>query len=77
MTISNPLLVSVIAVCYNHERYLEETLDSIIAQHCPEMQLIIIDDCSRDNSVAKIKNWIYRTKIDCMFINRFNCINLY
>jgi glycosyltransferase involved in cell wall biosynthesis len=61
-------LVSTIAVCYNHARYLEETLDSILAQTYPNIQLIIMDDCSQDNSVEVIREWIARNGVDCTFI---------
>lgn len=61
-------LVSIVAVCYNHEKYLEETLDSIKAQTYPNIQLIIMDDCSQDGSVAKIEQWINRNDINCKFI---------
>ncbi len=61
-------LVSIVAVAYNHERFLEETLDSIKAQTYPNIQLIIMDDCSQDNSVAKIEGWIERNRVNCKFI---------
>ena len=61
-------LVSIVALCYNQERFLEETLDSIKAQTYPNIQLIIMDDCSQDGSVAKIEEWIKKNKVDCKFI---------
>lgn len=65
---SNLPLVSIIAVCYNHARFLEETLDSIKGQTYPNIQLIIMDDCSQDNSVEVIHNWIERNQVKCTFI---------
>lgn len=61
-------LVSVAAVCYNHARFLESTLDSIKAQTYPHVQLVIMDDCSRDNSVELIEKWIARNQVQCTFI---------
>jgi len=61
-------LVSIVAVSYNHERFLEETLDSIKVQTYPNIQLIVMDDCSQDKSVAKIEEWIKRNKVNCKFI---------
>ena len=52
MIISNPL-VSIIACCYNHEKFLVETLDSIKSQTYINIELIIIDDFSKDSSVKK------------------------
>jgi len=61
-------LVSVVALCYNHEKYAVETLDSIIRQSYANIQLIIIDDCSTDNSVQVINNWIEENRVDCIWI---------
>jgi glycosyltransferase involved in cell wall biosynthesis len=61
-------LVSVVAVCYNHEKYVVETLDSIINQTYPNIELIIMDDCSKDNSVNVINDWIQQKQLNCIFI---------
>lgn len=50
---SSPL-VSVAIPCYNHEAYIKECIDSIIAQDYQRIELIIVDDGSTDMSVAKI-----------------------
>lgn len=62
-------LVSIVAVCYNHSRFVEETLDSIKAQTYTNIQLIIMDDCSQDKSAEIIKQWIERNQVDCLFIS--------
>jgi len=61
-------LVTVIAVCYNHSHFIVECLDSIRNQTHPNMQIIIMDDCSNDGSVKIIRNWIERYSIECRFI---------
>ena len=43
--------VSVVAVCYNHSRFVREALDSIKRQAWPKLQLIFCDDASQDSSV--------------------------
>lgn len=48
-------LVTVVVPCYNHERYVQECLQSIIDQEHKNIELIIIDDGSQDNSVKKIQ----------------------
>jgi glycosyltransferase involved in cell wall biosynthesis len=51
-------LVSVICLSYNHEDYVVEALNSVINQTYPNIELLIADDCSTDNSVEKIQNWL-------------------
>ena len=48
-----PGLVSVIMPIYNAEKYLTQTLNSVFAQDHPNMEIVLVDDCSKDAS-AKI-----------------------
>lgn len=54
----NNKLVSVIVPVYNAEKYISQTLDSIIEQDYPEKEIIIVDDCSTDNSSQIIKEYM-------------------
>lgn len=51
-------LVTVIALCYNHERYVLESLQSVVNQNYNNIELIIVDDFSTDNSVINILRFI-------------------
>lgn len=51
-------LVSIISLCYNQAKYCRETLDGIYEQTYSNFEVILIDDCSTDNSVAVIEEWI-------------------
>lgn len=51
-------LVTIGAVNYNHSRFIIEALDSIKQQTYPNIQLIIVDDFSTDNSVSLINEWL-------------------
>lgn len=51
-------LVSVVIPCYNHEKYIKECIESVISQDYYNIELIIIDDGSKDRSVEKIKEMI-------------------
>lgn len=48
-------LVSIVAPCYNAEKYLEEAIASIFAQDYPNFEVIIVDDGSSDNSIAMLR----------------------
>ncbi|MBB6271536.1 glycosyltransferase involved in cell wall biosynthesis [Pedobacter cryoconitis] len=43
-------LVSVIVPCYNHDKFIETCIKSIVNQTYKNIQIIVIDDGSRDNS---------------------------
>jgi glycosyltransferase involved in cell wall biosynthesis len=45
-------LASVLVPCYNHERYVTEALESVLGQTVDSLEAIVIDDGSRDGSVA-------------------------
>ena len=51
-------LVTVSIITYNSARTIIETLDSIFIQTYPNIELVISDDCSRDDTVAICKRWL-------------------
>jgi len=51
-------LVSIICLCYNHEQFVVESLNSVLNQSYKNIELIIADDCSTDSSEKTIKNWL-------------------
>ncbi|MDQ3290526.1 MAG: glycosyltransferase [Bacteroidota bacterium] len=53
-------LVTVICLCYNHEKFLAEALDSVLAQTYPNLEIIVADDASTDCSVAVILDYCQR-----------------
>lgn len=57
MSINSPL-VTIVALSYNHGDYVLETLESIQNQTYQNIQLIIIDNGSKDDSGEKINQWI-------------------
>ena len=53
-------LVSVIMPVYNAEGFLEESLQSVLAQTHKDWELLVVDDCSSDNSAAIIRQFAER-----------------
>ena len=51
-------LVSIIVVTYNSARYVIETLESAKVQTYDNIELIVTDDCSTDNTVTICKDWL-------------------
>ncbi|MDR3272916.1 MAG: glycosyltransferase [Flavobacteriaceae bacterium] len=51
---NNPA-VSIVTACYNSEKYIGETIQSVLNQTCADWEWLIVDDCSTDNSVQVIK----------------------
>lgn len=54
---SNPL-VSIIVITYNSAKYVLETLESAKAQTYENIELIVSDDASSDNTVEICREWI-------------------
>lgn len=48
--------ITFVCPCYNHEKYIKVFLNSLLDQTNPNWELIIIDDCSTDNSVKCIQS---------------------
>lgn len=55
---SNRVIVSVCVVTYNSSKYIIETLESIKAQTYSEIELIISDDCSTDDTTNICRLWV-------------------
>lgn len=54
----NPPLVSVIVITYNSAATVTETLDSIKNQDYQNIELIVSDDCSKDDTTGIVENWL-------------------
>lgn len=59
---------TIVSPCFNHSRYVIESLESIRAQDYPNIQHIIIDDASTDDSRRLIQDWIEKNQYPCEFI---------
>ena len=53
----NKPLFSIITICYNAEATLEKTIQSVLAQTYPNVEYIVVDGASKDNTLAIINRY--------------------
>ena len=60
-----------LAICmYNAEKYIEETLQCIMTQTMQDFHLLIVNDCSTDNSVQIVEDFFKRN------LRQYELVNL-
>jgi glycosyltransferase involved in cell wall biosynthesis len=73
-------VLTLVIVNYNQGNYFEDCIRSVKEQNLINPQLIVIDDCSTDNSVEQIESLLQQHNIEAHFIkNKVNkgiCANL-
>jgi glycosyltransferase involved in cell wall biosynthesis len=65
-------LVSVLMTAYNREQLIGESIASVLASTYINFELIILDDCSVDNTVAVARNYESTDKRISVFVNLHN-----
>ncbi|HNU59705.1 MAG TPA: glycosyltransferase family 2 protein [Aquaticitalea sp.] len=65
-------MVSVIVPNYNHARFLQQRLDSIFNQTYQDFEVIILDDCSTDNSLEILEPYKNHPKVSAFIVNEKN-----
>ena len=65
-------LVSIIVPNYNHAKYLSARMDSILNQTFQDFEVIILDDCSTDNSRTVIDSYRDCEKVSNIVYNEVN-----
>lgn len=55
-------LITVVVPCYNVEKYVEKCIDSIINQTYKNLEIILVEDCSTDNTYEIIKKYLKKDK---------------
>lgn len=66
------IAVSVIIPNYNHANYLRQRIESVLNQTFRDFEIIILDDCSTDESVQIIESYKDRPEISHVLINNQN-----
>lgn len=65
-------LVSIIMPTYNCGKYIEESVQSVLAQTIMDWELLIVDDCSTDDTAEILKPYLERFSnihYDCLAVN--------
>lgn len=66
------MLVSVIIPTYNHEKFLPQRLESVLNQTFQDFEVIILDDCSPDNSRSILEQYRNHPKVSHIVYNEVN-----
>lgn len=71
MDLNNPL-VSIIILNYNHEKFLNQRINSILNQTFQDFELILMDDKSSDNSLKILNKYTNHQKVSHIVVNESN-----
>lgn len=69
--------VSIIVPNYNHSKYLNQRLDSILNQTYQDFEVILLDDVSSDNSVEILQAYSKHPKVSHLIVNEQNSGNTF
>jgi glycosyltransferase involved in cell wall biosynthesis len=70
-------IVSVIIPNYNHEPYLKARIDSVLQQDYQDFEVILLDDCSKDNSREVIEQYRNNPHVTHVVMNEQNTGNTF
>ena len=68
----NPPKISILIPTYNYARFLPDAIESVLAQDCRDFELLIIDDCSSDNTAAIVQPFCSRDERVRFSVNAAN-----
>lgn len=69
MNSNNIPKISVLLPVFNSEKYLRESIDSVLSQNYKDFKLIIWDDGSTDNNASrKTAHYLWRWRTEKMFL---------
>lgn len=66
------VLISVLITAYNRQDYIAEAIESVLASTFQNFELIIVDDCSADNTVAIAKKYEAQNHNIRLYVNDTN-----
>lgn len=65
-------MISIIMPAYNAEKYIEQSIQSVLAQTYTNWELLVIDDGSSDQTAAIVKAWQQKDSRICYISNKKN-----
>ncbi|MEK7224643.1 MAG: glycosyltransferase [Bacteroidota bacterium] len=65
-------LVSVVMLSYNHARFISSAIESVLNQNLNDLELIIVDDASSDNTVSILEEYSRKDSRVKYFVNEKN-----
>lgn len=68
----NQPFVSILIPNYNHARFLDQRLQSVLNQTYQNFEVIILDDCSTDNSLEVIEKYRHNPRIREVVMSKHN-----
>lgn len=73
MNLNNtPPLVSVVMATYNGEKFIRKQLDSILQQTYPNIEIVVVDDCSIDQTIDIVRQYAYQHPAIKLYVNETN-----
>jgi len=66
------VLVSVLMTCYNREKYIAQAIESVLFSSYQSFELIIVDDCSTDNTLAIVNKYAEKDSRLRVYVNAEN-----
>lgn len=67
-----PISVSILIPNYNHKPFLEQRIESILDQSFQNFELILLDDCSTDESILILDKYKNHPKVRAHIYNKVN-----
>lgn len=65
-------LVSIVTPLYNSEKFIKETIESVLSQTYTNWEMLIVNDCSKDNGASIVEKYSKKDKRIKLFNNKKN-----
>jgi glycosyltransferase involved in cell wall biosynthesis len=67
--VSEPLF-SIVIACHNHEKFIRDAVESVLRQHQPSTEVVVVDDASSDGSAEVLKSFGQSIVFERLLVNR-------